>query len=143
MQEGFLVSAEAPSVLMAQAAVGFVPVFPQLSDLPFVVLSSASFAMLFSVGVAVFLFIKSGEKPGSRIGLWLFSLQLIWGLIWLGLLFFLRLPGWIFAVVLLQWLLLLQTIVIFWRRLAVAGLLLLPYFIWVSIMLWLLGARWI
>lgn len=143
MQEGFLASAQAPGVLKAQAAVGLIPVFPQISDLPSVVLSSVSFAMLFSVGVAVFLFIKSGETPGSRMGIWLFSLQLILGLIWLGLLFFLRLPGWIFAVVLLQWLLLLQTVVIFWRRLAVAGLLLLPYFIWVSIMLWLLAARWI
>ncbi|MEK8088834.1 tryptophan-rich sensory protein [Thermithiobacillus plumbiphilus] len=142
MREGLLTRSGEFGGMLAQAPAGTGPVFPQIPDLPLVIFSSASFALLFSVGVAVFLFIKSGERATAQTGIRFFFLQLLLGLVWLVLLFFLHLPGWAFAVVLVQWVVLLQTIVIFWRRLAVAGFLLLPYFVWVSLMVWLLGSLW-
>lgn len=71
-----------------------------------------------------------------------YALQLALNALWSWLFFAWRQGAWAFAEVLLLWASILVTIVLFWRIRPAAGILLLPYFLWVSFASCLTFAVW-
>jgi tryptophan-rich sensory protein len=62
----------------------------------------------------------------------LFFVQLILNTLWSVLFFGLHQPMWAFFEILVLWLFILLTLIAFWRIALPAGLLLVPYLLWVS-----------
>lgn len=79
---------------------------------------------------------------GARPALGLFVLQLLLNGLWSFLFFGLKQPGLAFAEIVLLWLAILGTLMKFWRLAPAAGLLLLPYWLWVSFAAVLNFALW-
>ncbi|MGD8265413.1 MAG: tryptophan-rich sensory protein, partial [Chromatiales bacterium] len=71
-----------------------------------------------------------------------FLTQLAFNALWSWLFFAWRLGGPAFADILLLWVLILATLVAFWRAERLAGILLLPYLLWVSFAAFLNYAVW-
>lgn len=85
------------------------------------------------IGVAAWLVWRAHGFYAARSALSLFMLQLIVNALWTWLFFVWRLGGLAFAEVLLLWGLIVATVVSFFRlRARAAGLLLLPYLVWVT-----------
>lgn len=61
-----------------------------------------------------------------------FLLQLLFNALWSPLFFGLRSPGLAFADIVLLWLALLGTVILFWKARPLAGALLIPYVAWVT-----------
>ncbi|MFO0910020.1 MAG: TspO/MBR family protein [Isosphaeraceae bacterium] len=74
---------------------------------------------------------RDGWNNGAT-PLTLFSVQLVLNVLWSCIFFGLHRPGLAFAEVLLLWVTILATTVLFWRRSKVAGLLFVPYLAWVT-----------
>jgi tryptophan-rich sensory protein len=89
---------------------------------------STLYAMM---GVAAWLVWRQ-SRPGVRLALALFAVQLALNVAWSALFFGLRLPGAAFAEVLVLWLAIAATLLAFLRISSVAALLLVPYLAWVS-----------
>jgi translocator protein len=70
-----------------------------------------------------------GEAKGA---LTLFVVHLVFNAGWSAIFFGLQSPGLAFLEILVLWLLIVATIVVFWRHRPLAGALLLPYIAWVS-----------
>ena len=68
----------------------------------------------------------------KRLSLFAFAVQLLLNAAWSGIFFGLNQPGWAFVEIVVLWLAILATIVLFKRHSTVAAALLLPYFAWVS-----------
>ena len=68
----------------------------------------------------------------SGVALWLFIAQLTANSLWSWLLFSWHTGPWAFYEILILWILLLCTVVSFWRLHSLAGALLLPYLAWVA-----------
>jgi len=83
------------------------------------------------MALAAWLVWRSGGD-GMRLALTLFAVQLALNVAWSGLLFALRLPGAAFAEILLLWLAIGATTLIFGRISTAAALLFVPYFAWVG-----------
>lgn len=82
------------------------------------------------MALAAFLAIRKTEKP-----IWpssVFLVQIFFNGLWSFIFFKLNLPGWAFAEIILLWLLIVLNIIVFYRIHKVAGLLLVPYLLWVS-----------
>jgi tryptophan-rich sensory protein len=62
----------------------------------------------------------------------LFGLQLALNVIWSCIFFGLEKPGLAFGEVLLLWTAIAATMIVFWQRSMIAGILLVPYLAWVS-----------
>jgi len=75
---------------------------------------------------------KKGSLRAAAFPLGLFALQLFFNLIWSPLFFGLRNPGAAMVDLVLLWVALLATVIVFWRISLPAGVLLLPYLLWVS-----------
>jgi len=73
-----------------------------------------------------------GAAKGVRPALIIFFVQLALNTLWSVLFFGLHQPGWAFLEIVVLWLFILLTMIVFWRLSRVAGLLLLPYLLWVS-----------
>jgi tryptophan-rich sensory protein len=84
------------------------------------------------MAIAAWLVWRRGGFAVQRVPLGVFLLQLLLNALWSPLFFGLHNPGLAFAEILLLWLGLLATLLIFWRRSRGAGLLLVPYLAWVS-----------
>lgn len=85
------------------------------------------------MGVALFLIWKRGTATaGVKSAMILFFVQLVLNTLWSVLFFGLHQPMWAFIEILVLWLLILLTLIAFWRIALPAGLLLVPYFLWVS-----------
>ncbi len=98
--------------------------------------------LYFMMGVSAWLVWR---KSGSRkvgIPLVLFILQLVANALWTWLFFAWRLGALAFGEILLLWLLVLFTLVSFWRVRPLAGVLLLPYLTWVTFASALTYAIW-
>ena len=82
-------------------------------------------------------------SPAARValGLWLF--QLLLNALWSGLFFGVHRLGLAFAEILVLWLAILATIAVSWRARPPAGMLLIPYFLWVGFAAWLNGTIWL
>ena len=96
------------------------------------------------MGIAAFLVWQKGWESGSvKSALALFAIQLILNGMWSVLFFGMRLPGPAFLEILVLWVAIGATLVLFWRVAPVAGMLLLPYQGWVTFAAVLNGAIWI
>ena len=96
------------------------------------------------MGVAAFLVWQKGWESGAvKVALTLFTLQLILNGLWSVLFFGIRSPGLAFAEILLLWVSIGATAVLFWRVNPIAGMLLLPYEAWVTFAAVLNGSIWI
>jgi tryptophan-rich sensory protein len=96
------------------------------------------------MGVAAFLVWQQGWSVRTvRLALALFAWQLILNGLWSILFFGMQSPGLAFVEIILLWLSILATVVVFWRVTGVAGMLLLPYAAWVTFAAVLNGSLWV
>ena len=81
----------------------------------------------------VWVWLQGGfARPPTRCALWLFIAQLILNAAWSGIFFALRRPRTALLEIMLLWLLIVATVVAFWRVSSLAGALLTPYLAWVA-----------
>jgi len=100
---------------------------------------TALYAMM---AVAAWLVWRSGGLRANRIALGLFIVQLVLNALWSWLFFAWNLGAWAFAEVLLLWLFIAATLGAFWRVRPLAGMVLVPYLLWVSFAAALTYAVW-
>jgi tryptophan-rich sensory protein len=99
--------------------------------------------LLFALmAIAAWLVWRNGGFRANRAALALFLVQLAFNALWSWLFFAWRLGGPAFADILLLWVLILATLVAFWRVRPLAGALLIPYLLWVSFAAFLNYALW-
>lgn len=84
------------------------------------------------MAIAAWLVWRSGGFRANRVALGLFLGQLAVNALWSWLLFAWRLGAAAFADIVLLWVLIVATLIAFWRVRRLAGVLLLPYLLWVS-----------
>jgi tryptophan-rich sensory protein len=99
-------------------------------------------ALYLLMGVALFLAWRAGSGPGLRLALTVFAVQLVLNGLWSWLFFGLKRPDLALADILLLWLAIGASIVLFWRLRPLAGALLVPYLLWVSLATWLNFGLW-
>jgi benzodiazapine receptor len=80
---------------------------------------------------------------GARIALGLFVVQLAVNALWSWLFFAWRQGAWAFAGVIVLWVLILATLIAFWRVRPLAGILLIPYLAWVTLAAALTYSVWL
>jgi len=96
------------------------------------------------MGIAAFMVWQRGWNQGAvKAALALFAFQLLLNGLWSVLFFGMRAPGLAFAEILLLWVSIGGTVVLFWRVDPVAGMLLLPYQAWVTFAAVLNASIWI
>lgn len=96
-----------------------------------------------AMAVAAWLVWRAAPAARARTALGLFLVQLAANALWSWLFFAWRLGGWALAEVALLWLLILCTLVAFYRIRPLAGALLAPYLAWVSFAAVLNWALWL
>jgi tryptophan-rich sensory protein len=89
-------------------------------------------ALYCCMAVAAWLVWRKGGLAGARLPLALFGVQLLLNVLWSCLFFGLQRPGLAFSEVLLLWASIAATMVLFWQRSTLAGMLFVPYLAWVS-----------
>ena len=95
------------------------------------------------MGVAAYLVWRIGTgTAGVRLALAVFLLQLVLNGLWSLLFFGLRSPGLALVDIALLWVAIGAAVWLFWRVVPAAGLLLLPYWAWVSFAAVLNGSIW-
>jgi len=95
------------------------------------------------MGVAAWLVWRQGwDNPQVQVALAIFAVQLLLNLFWSLIFFGLRSPGWAVLEIAILWGFILATIVQFYRLESVAGLLLIPYQLWVTFAAVLNAAVW-
>lgn len=85
------------------------------------------------MAVAAWLVWREGGWKQQRLALGFFLVQWLLNAIWTPLFFGMHRPGLAFAEIVVLWLLLLITLILFWQVKKIAGILLLPYLAWVTI----------
>jgi len=98
------------------------------------------------MGISAFLIWEKGlNRKDVKIALSIFAGQLVLNTLWSIIFFGVHSPGWAFVEIIFLWIAILATIITFARISKLAGLLLLPYIIWVSFagylnfMIWLIN----
>lgn len=81
------------------------------------------------MGIAVWLVWK---EQGFSTAVYLFMAQLALNALWSYLFFGANKPGLAFLEIILLWVLILLTMILFWRARTAAGVLFIPYLLWVS-----------
>lgn len=94
------------------------------------------------MGIAAWLVWRAAGWRGARVALGLFVLQLAANALWSWLFFGWHLGAWAFADIVVLWVLVVATLVMFWRVRALAGALLMPYLAWTSFAAALCLAVW-
>jgi tryptophan-rich sensory protein len=95
------------------------------------------------MGVASWQVWRLGQSDRRvRTALGFYGAQLVFNVLWSVLFFGLRRMGWALAEIVVLWALILQTLVRFYRLRPAAGLLLVPYQLWVSFATVLNAALW-
>lgn len=85
------------------------------------------------MGIAVFLVFRQGwEKPAIRFAVYLFGAQLVLNALWTPLFFGLHWLLIAFIEITLLWILIFLTMQRFWRLSRAAGILMVPYLLWVT-----------
>jgi tryptophan-rich sensory protein len=84
------------------------------------------------MGIAAWLVWRAGGFRAARTALGLFLVQLVLNALWSWLFFGWHLGALAFADIVLLWVLIVATLVAFWRIRALAGALLIPYLLWVG-----------
>jgi tryptophan-rich sensory protein len=96
------------------------------------------------MGISAWLVWRVGGWRAALIPLTLFVVQLAFNALWSWVFFTWRSGLWAVVEILVLWLLILATLVVFWWRHPLAGALLLPYLAWVSfasVLAWTLWQR--
>ena len=99
-------------------------------------------ALYLLMGIAAWLVWRERGLGGARAALSLFLVQLVLNGLWSWLFFAWQQGAWALGEVLVLWVVILATIVAFWRVRPLAGLLLVPYLAWVSFAAALTYALW-
>ncbi|HUF65259.1 MAG TPA: TspO/MBR family protein [Gemmatimonadaceae bacterium] len=99
-------------------------------------------ALYLMMGVAAWLVWRESAGAETRTALTLYVAQLAVNALWTWLFFAWRQGAWAFAEILVLLVLIVATLFAFWRVRPVAGLLLLPYVIWVGFASALTYATW-
>ena len=95
------------------------------------------------MGVAAYLLWRRGmDADGVRLALAVFVVQLALNGLWSILFFGMQSPGWALVEIVALWVAIGATIWLFWRVVPAAGLLLLPYWAWVSFATVLNASLW-
>ena len=95
------------------------------------------------VGVAAFLVWRQGlDTEGVKLALTVFAIQFFLNRVWSFLFFGMQAPGWALIEIGALWLAIVVTLVLFWRVSPTAGMLLLPYWAWVSFATVLNASLW-
>lgn len=89
-------------------------------------------ALYLLMGIAAWLVWRERGFGGARAALSLFLVQLVLNGLWSWLFFAWQRGAWALGEVLVLWVVILATLVAFWRVRPLAGLLLVPYLAWVS-----------
>ena len=89
-------------------------------------------ALYFCMAVAAWLVWRQGGFPSANVPLTLFAVQLALNVLWSYIFFGLEKPGLAFGEVLLLWAAIAATMIVFWQRSMIAGILFVPYLAWVS-----------
>ena len=84
------------------------------------------------MSVAAWLVWKRGGWKGQGRALGVFCVQWLFNALWTPLFFGAHLPGWAFLDIVLLWVSLAATVVLFWRVNRLAGAMLMPYLAWVT-----------
>lgn len=84
------------------------------------------------MGIAAWLVWRVGGFRAAQFALTLFLVQLALNALWTWLFFGFHLGALAFAEILLLWVLIVATLIAFWRIRPLAGALLVPYLLWVS-----------
>jgi len=97
------------------------------------VFSPVWIALFLLMGIAAFLIWKKGWKhKGVRVALFVYAIQLVLNIFWSIIFFGWRSPAAAFSEILLLWLAILLTIILFSRLSRAAAWLLVPYILWVT-----------
>lgn len=94
------------------------------------------------MAIAAWIVVRVDEWPAAKPKMALYGVQLVANALWSWLFFGLHSGAAAFAEVLMLWLLIAATIVVFWRTHKLAGALLFPYIAWVSFATALTWAVW-
>jgi len=85
------------------------------------------------MGTALYLVVRDGlSRPGVKAAVAVYSLQLLLNLAWSALFFGMQSPFYAFLEIIVLWLAIVTTMVLFARQSRVAAYLLVPYLLWVS-----------
>ena len=85
------------------------------------------------MGISLYLVWEEGlERKEVKVGIFVFGLQLALNILWSFLFFGLQSPFYAFMEIILLWLSIFLTIVLFGKISKTASLLLVPYLLWVS-----------
>lgn len=84
------------------------------------------------MGIAAWLTWRAATLRSNRLALALFLVQLAVNALWSWLFFAWLRGAWAFADIVLLWLLIVATLLCFWRVRPLAGALMVPYLLWVS-----------
>jgi benzodiazapine receptor len=85
------------------------------------------------MGIALYTIWQTAEGiPEARLAFIMFFVQLVLNALWSFVFFGLRSPLWGFVDIVALWVLILLTIVLFWRISHAAAYLMVPYFFWVT-----------
>ena len=85
-----------------------------------------------SMAVAAWLVWRQAGLAGAAVPMALFGIQLLLNTLWSWLFFGLHSPSAALVDIILLWTAIAATMVAFWRRSMVAGIIFLPYLVWVS-----------
>ena len=96
------------------------------------------------MGIAAFLVWKNGwERKDIKMALGVFGIQLFLNAAWSIIFFGLQSPGWALVDIVLLWLAIVWTIVVFYKISKPAAYLLVPYLLWVSFASYLNYSIWV
>jgi len=84
------------------------------------------------MGIAAFLVWQKRGESGVKKALWLYGVQLVLNALWSVVFFGLQNPSLSFLLILVLWLLIILVTVKFWEIERVAGILFVPYVVWVG-----------
>ncbi len=98
--------------------------------------------LYFAMAVAAWLVWRQAGLAGAVAPMTLFGVQLLLNAMWSWLFFGLRNPGAAAVEIVLLWMAIAATMTAFWRRSVVAGILFVPYLVWVSFAVALNLAIW-
>jgi tryptophan-rich sensory protein len=85
------------------------------------------------MGISFYLIWSSKDLPGGlSVPLGIFAVQLVLNILWSFFFFYLKNPFWAFIEIVVLWVAILVTLLVFYRLQKAAGLLLAPYLLWVA-----------
>lgn len=84
------------------------------------------------MGIAVWLVWRGGDRKDVKSAITMFTIQLVLNSVWSVLFFGMQNPGGALIEIVVLWLAIVATTILFFRRSAIAGGLMTPYLLWVS-----------